>query len=168
MPHVLTESDAFPLTESEIARLLAGYHVIVTLPVQWGDMDAFQHVNNTVYFRWYETARIAYTGRLGLGELMRQSRIGPILASIGSNYRKQITFPDTIHVGSRITRIGRTSLTMEHALVSESNAAVSADGTSTLVVFDYQTQRPVPVPDEIRNSVALLEQKSVAEFSRPD
>ena len=145
------------MTQAEIAALLADFPVIVSVPVQWGDMDAFQHVNNTVYFRWFETARIAYTGRLGLGKLMVDTRVGPILAAIGCNYRRQITFPDTVHIGSRILKIGRTSLTMEHALVSETNQAVSADGTSTLVVFDYKSQRPVPVLPEIRRAIALLE-----------
>ena len=155
----MKERDASKLTESEIASLLKDFPVVVSLPVQWGEMDAFQHVNNTVYFRWYETARIAYTERLGLFESMRTTKIGPILASITCNYRKQITFPDTVHIGSRITRIGRTSMTMEHALVSSSNASISADGTSAMVVFDYSLQKPVPVPDSVRQAIATLENR---------
>src|SRR5687767_1167703 len=54
--------------------------VTVEIPVQWGDMDAFGHVNNTVYFRWFESARIAYFEKIGLNERMRRDRKGPILA----------------------------------------------------------------------------------------
>jgi acyl-CoA thioester hydrolase len=144
----------------EVAALLSGYPVVVSLPVQWGDQDAFQHVNNVVYFRWYETARIAYTSRLGLFERMREQRVGPILASITSDYRRQITFPDAVHVGSRVARIGRSSLTMEHALVSASARAVAAEGRSTIVLFDYNTNTPVPYPDDVRQAIGALEGKS--------
>ena len=81
----------------------------------------FGHVNNTVFFRWFESARIAYLDRIGLSRLMAGEQIGPILASITCNYRRQLTFPDTVEIGSRITRIGRTSMTMIHALHSRAN-----------------------------------------------
>lgn len=138
---------------------LSGYPVVITLPVQWGDQDAFLHVNNTVYLRWFESARIDYSGRIGLSDLMAEQKIGPILASITCHYRRPIVFPETVHVGARITRIGRTSLTMEHAVVLESTGEVAADGTSVLVVFDYQAGRPHPVPNPIRQAIESLEGK---------
>src|SRR3954464_3197376 len=95
-----------------VRQLLAEYPVTISLPVQWGDQDAFGHVNNAIYFRWYESARIAYSQRIGLIDLFESERIGPILASISCDYRRAITFPDTVDVGSRVTRIGRTSLGM--------------------------------------------------------
>jgi acyl-CoA thioester hydrolase len=147
--------------DPEIAALLIELPVVVTLPVQWGDQDAYLHVNNTVYFRWFESARIAYTLRLGFGESMRQRKVGPILAAISCDFRRQITFPDTVHVGSRITRIGRTSFSLDHVLVSEANRAVAAEARSTIVVFDYTAGRPVPVPDDIRQAISALEGKSL-------
>jgi acyl-CoA thioester hydrolase len=135
--------------------------VVISLPVQWGDQDMFGHVNNVVFFRWYESARIAYLNRIGLSNLMERERIGPILAAIGCNYRRQLTFPDTVDVGSRVTRIGRSSLTMTHALWSQRQQALVADGESTIVVFDYQTQRPVAVPDAIREAIEKLEGKKL-------
>lgn len=141
--------------------LVSGYPVVVALPVQWGDQDAYQHVNNTVYFRWFESARIAYSARVGLGAMMKARRVGPILAAIACDFRRQVTFPDTVHVGSRIAKIGRTSLTMEHLLISESARDVAAEGRSTLVVYDYTSGRPVPVPDEIRRAIETLEVKAL-------
>jgi len=133
------------------------FPVVITLPVQWGDQDAFGHVNNTVYFRWFESARIAYADRIGLSELMRTTRVGPILASIGCDYRRQVTYPESVIVGAKVTRIGRTSLTIEHELVTSSDRAVAAEGKSTIVVFDYNTNRPHPVPDTIRRAIESLE-----------
>jgi acyl-CoA thioester hydrolase len=136
---------------------LANFPVVISLPVQWGEQDMFGHVNNTVFFRWFESARIAYLDRIGLSRLMAGENLGPILASITCNYRRQLTFPDTVEIGSRITRIGRTSMTMVHALHSRAQAALVADGESTIVAFDYQAQRPVPVPEEIRAAIAAIE-----------
>jgi acyl-CoA thioester hydrolase len=141
---------------------LADYRIVLTLPVQWGDQDAFQHVNNTVYLRWFESARILYGEQVGLFERMKAENIGPILASITCHYRLPITYPDLVLIGARITRIGRSSLTMDHLLMSEAASAVAAEGTSTLVLYDYNTARPHPVPEEIRKAIEALEGKSFA------
>jgi acyl-CoA thioester hydrolase len=140
---------------------LASFPAIIRLPVQWGDQDAFGHVNNTVYFRWFESARIAYLERIGLGDkhtgTLVVDDIGPILAAIGCNYRKQIKYPDTVIVGARITRIGRSSFSMQHMVWSEANQAIAADGESTVVVFDYKANQPRRVPDEYRELITKLE-----------
>ena len=83
---------------STAADLLAEFRVILTLPVQWGDQDAMQHVNNVVYFRWCESARIEYFGRIGLGDRRKADHVGPILASIKCDFRRQLNFPDTIRI----------------------------------------------------------------------
>lgn len=131
--------------------------IAIILPIQWGDMDAFGHVNNTVHFRWYESARIAYLDDAGLGDMMTGAGIGPILASIRCDYRRQVTYPDTVHVGARVERIGRTSIAMSHAAWSEAQGVIVAEGDSTLVSFDYQAQRPTPVPDNVRAAIAKIE-----------
>ena len=137
---------------------LAEFPVTIKLPVQWGDMDAFGHVNNTVPIRWFESARIAYLEAVGLSDMMAGQGIGPILAAISCNYRKQLTYPDTVHIGARVGEIGRSSFTMVHSVHSEAGGWICADGQSTIVVFDYNTQRPVRVPDVIREAVGKLEE----------
>ena len=149
------------MTDAELNKLKEGFHVWITLPVQWGDQDAFQHVNNTVYLRWFESARIAY-GNQALMELSVEGRkIGPILAAISCNYRRQLTFPDTVHIGARVTRIGNSSLKMEHRVISEALGAIAAEGDSTLVAFDYTLQRPVPVSDAVRAAIEKVEGRPV-------
>jgi acyl-CoA thioester hydrolase len=144
--------------EKAVEALLERYPVVIVLPVQWGDQDAFGHVNNTVYFRWFESARIAYFQRMGLLAMRPAERIGPILASSSCEYRRSITFPDTVHVGIRVTRIGRTSIGFEHRIVSQEHAALAAEGTSTTVVINYAADnRPYPVPVVIRQAVEALE-----------
>lgn len=129
---------------------LRDYPIVVTLPIQWGDQDAFGHVNNTVAIRWFESARIAYIESGELGHLMEAGGMGPILVSITCNYRRQLHYPDTVHIGARVTKLGRTSMIMEHAVYSEHLKEIAADGTSTIVAFDYKANRPIRIPDELR------------------
>lgn len=136
---------------------LAIHPVALTLPIQWGDQDAFGHVNNVVYFRWMESARIHYFDRAALGHMMSNQGQGPILASIKCDYRRQLTFPDTVLISASITGIGRTSLKMAHRIYSSAQQAVAAEGESVVVMFDYPAQRPIPVPDEIRAIIEALE-----------
>ena len=144
-------------SEDSIEALLDGYPVTIAVPVQWGDQDAFNHVNNVVYFRWFESARIAYFRRMGLMGMDSANRIGPILASSTCEYRKPITFPDTIRVGIRVTRIGRSSIGFEHRIVSEELKALAAEGISTTVVINYDDNQPQPVPATVRQAIASLE-----------
>lgn len=144
---------------------LTDYPTVVRLPVQWGDQDSFGHVNNAIYFRWFESARIAYLERIGLGDKHAShapggNDIGPILAAIGCNYRRQVKYPDTVLVGARITRIGTSSMTMAHALWSEAHQALAADGESTVVVFSYGANKPLRVPDKLRELISQLEGRS--------
>jgi acyl-CoA thioester hydrolase len=146
--------------EQKLKVLLADFPIVIIQPVQWGEQDPLGHVNHVAYFRWYESARIAYFLRIGLMDLHETERIGPILASVANDYRRQITYPDTVHVGVRITRIGRSSLGMEHKIISQNDLVIAAEGTSTLVVFDYQTNKSHAVPARIRHAIESLEGKT--------
>ncbi len=137
--------------------LLAQFKIVISIPVQWGDQDAFGHVNNTIYLRWFESARIVYLERIGMLELHEAENVGPILASVACDYRRPLTYPDTVLVGARVTRIGRTSFGMEHAAASVEHAVIAAEGKSTLVVFDYHKEKSHPVPQALRQAIAALE-----------
>jgi acyl-CoA thioester hydrolase len=146
--------------EQKIKVFLAEFPVVVVQPVQWGEQDPLGHVNHVTYFRWYETARITYFLRIGLMDMHKNERIGPILASVVNDYRRQINFPDIVHIGVRISRIGRSSFDMEHKIFSQNDHALAAEGTSTLVIFDYQTNKSHPVPARIRHAIENLEGRS--------
>jgi len=145
------------MSQRETPIELATHPVALALPVQWGDQDAFGHVNSVVFFRWMESARIEYFGRAGLGHMMSNQGQGPILASIKCDYRRQLAFPDRVFISASITGIGRTSLKMAHLLYSNAQQAVVAQGESVIVLFDYTAQQPVPVPDAIRVTIDALE-----------
>ncbi|MCA9120422.1 MAG: acyl-CoA thioesterase [Planctomycetaceae bacterium] len=147
----------------ETLNPLNDFPVVISLPLQWGDQDAFGHVNNTVPIRWFESARVAYLEQSVMHQMMHAGGLGPILASVTCNYRRQLHYPDRVSIGARISKIGRSSLIMEHVVYSEKLDAVAADGTSTVVVFDYEANRPTRVPDEIRKAFELLEGRTIGD-----
>jgi acyl-CoA thioester hydrolase len=145
-----------PVQDAGLGRLpaeLANYPAVVTLPVQWGDQDAFGHVNNAVPLRWFETSRIAYLEQGGLGHLMSGSGLGPVVVSITCNYRRQLVYPDTVRIGTRIAQLGRTRMTLAHLVYSQTHHSVAADGQTVAVFFDFAAGRPVRLPDEFRDKL---------------
>lgn len=138
-------------------ELLALYPVTFSLRVAWGDMDAFQHVNNTVYFRYFESARIAYLERLQVPDFMRGRGVGPILHSINCRFRLPVTYPDTVIVGVRVTQVEIDRFVMEHTLVSERHQKIAAQGEAITVTYDYDQQRKAPIPPLVLARITALE-----------
>ncbi len=145
------------MTRDDSSRLLEGYPVVVPVVVQWGDQDAFGHVNNTVFLRWFEVGRISYFSEARMAHDARGAGRGPILAAVACNFRRQVTFPDEVLIGSRVSRIGTSSLVIEHAVASVRLGAIVADGRSTVVNFDYAAGESSPVPDELRRVIEAIE-----------
>jgi acyl-CoA thioester hydrolase len=138
-------------------RLLADFPVVTTIPLLWGDLDAFGHVNNLVYMRWAETARVEYLLQIGQFPPLPPSGIAPILASMKCDYRRVLNYPDTVYVGTRIARIGNSSFQMLHRIVSRNLDEIAAEVDSTLVMLDYSRNKPVTVPAEVRSVIGALE-----------
>ena len=140
---------------------LIDFPVVVTVPLLWGDPDAFGHVNNLAYLRWCESARVEYLMRIGLWPSLPPAGIGPILASVSCDYKRPLTFPDTVWIGTRVTRIGNRSFQMQHRVVSKALDTVAAEVDSTIVVFDYGRNETVPVPESCRTAIEGLQSKPV-------
>lgn len=140
---------------------LGDFPTVVTLPVQWGDQDAFGHVNNTVPLRWFETSRIAYLEQSGLGHMMSGVGLGPIVASITCNYRRPIVYPDRVYVGTRLASLRRSSMTLAHAVYSQSQSILATEGETVVVFFDYDAKRPRRVPDDVREKIEAFGRESI-------
>src|SRR5215467_12223326 len=120
---------------------LVSFPVVIMAPVAWGEMDAFLHVNNIVYFRYFESARIAYFERLQFMEVMQASGIGPILASTQCRFRIPLTYPDTVRVGAKVADIGIDRFVMRYVVVSQRLEQIAAEGEGVIVSFDYRTNK---------------------------
>src|SRR5512142_3575035 len=136
---------------------LGRYPVSVTIPVAWGDMDAFQHVNNVTYARWIETARVAYFTRIGLMCPLRADGVGPIVARLAIDYARALFYPDTVRVDATVRAIGRTSLTMGYRIWSVGQNAQVASGEDVMVLLDYAAGRKAPVDEGLRATIHALE-----------
>lgn len=136
---------------------LGRYPVSVTIPVAWGEMDAFQHVNNVVYARWVETARIAYFTRIGLLERMRVEGVGPIVGRLAIDFRRPVTFPDTVRVDATTRKLGRSSFTMGYRIWSAAQQAEVAAGEDVIVTVDYRSGRTTNVDEPLRAEILALE-----------
>lgn len=140
--------------------LLAGYPTRIRLPVQWGDMDAYGHVNNTVFFRYFESARIAYLDRCGFLESYERDRVGVILHSTECRFRLPLFHPDTVLVGGRATDVATDRFTMGYVVVSTSANRVAGEGTGVIVSYDYARREKCPIPDDVRRTIEELERDS--------
>jgi len=129
------------------------YPVQLKIPVAWGDMDAFGHVNNTVYLRWFESARIAFFERIDISA-SRPEKVGPILASTTCDYLTPVEYPATVVVGARVRRVGNTSFIVEH--LATKNGTPVARGSAVVVLIDYETGEKVRVSDEMRAAIGSL------------
>ncbi len=133
------------------------YPVAISIPVAWGDMDAFNHVNNTVYFRYFETARIAYFEKIGVLTFMEQHGIGPILAHTECRFRLPLTYPDSLNVESRVIEVAQDRFLMQYRITSHAKAAVAAEGTGRIVMVDYRTGKKSSLPPEVRQAITAME-----------
>ncbi|WP_439631481.1 acyl-CoA thioesterase [Gemmata sp.] len=136
---------------------LARFPVVVEQDVAWGEMDAYDHVNNVVYFRYFENARIVYLDRVGWMALKVATGLGPIIASTSARYRKPVRYPDHLFVGVRATDVQTDRLTFEYRLVSATCNAVAAEGQALVVSYDYTAGAKAPIPEPIRRAISELE-----------
>jgi acyl-CoA thioester hydrolase len=158
--------EAMLLEEGRVEYLLKAFPVVIEITVAWGEMDALKHVNNVVYFRYFENVRIAYFERLQYWEFMHKTGIGPILASTKCRFMAPLTFPDRVFAGTRISDLGKDRFVMDYCLVSERLQKVAAEGEAVLVSYNYRENKKVPLPEELKKRIVELEDSARTTASR--
>ena len=138
-------------------ELLAGYPVVIDQVVDWGDMDSFQHVNNVVYFRYFENARAEYFERMDWMPYLKETGIGPIVATAQARFRRALTYPDTIFIGARLLTLEADRFHLDHKIVSRVQGEVVTEGQGTIVTYHYADAKKVPVPEELKERILALE-----------
>ena len=117
-------------------------------PVAWGEMDALGHVNNAVYFRYMESARVAFLLWAGIDRLRLGQGPGVILQSAQCRFRRPVVYPDTLLISSRVTSIETDRFTLEHELRSRAQGEVAAIGFGVIVAYDYIKGAKTSIPAE--------------------
>ncbi len=145
---------------SKIQELLQPFPIQVKLPVQWGEMDAFRHVNNTIYIRWAETGRLEYFRQMNLKmDEPEKEDFGVILGWQDCKYIFPVRFPDTVFVGTRVTELGEYHFYMECQIFSEKHDRIVAITKHKIIAFDYRLNQKILIPEILRDRIGAIEQK---------
>ncbi len=136
--------------------LPAHLSVSLEVPVAWGEQDLFGHVNNIVYFRYFESARMHFLDRIGVLRSHQELSQGVILASTTCNFEKPVTWPQLLTIRTGCSKVGNTSFTMEYVITDEEGGIV-ATGTSVQVMYDYSRACKMRVTEEVRMAIDKLQ-----------
>ena len=132
---------------------LAHYPIIHHQPIHWGEMDAFNHLNNVVFYRYAESARIGYLQALG----MFDGSMVTVLAQSSCQYLRPVTYPDTLLLGVRCQRLGHTSIVIEYSYYSCAQKVIVATADAVIVRLDSDGKDKLPWTNEERERLVALE-----------
>ncbi|MBB3106560.1 acyl-CoA thioester hydrolase [Psychrobacter luti] len=132
---------------------LAHYPIIHHQPIHWGEMDAFNHLNNVVFYRYAESARIGYLQALG----MFDGSMVTVLAQSSCQYLHPVVYPDTLLLGVRCQRLGNTSIVIEYSYYSTAQQAVVATAEAVIVRLESDGKTKLPWTFEERERLLALE-----------
>ena len=120
------------------------------IKVAWGDMDALQHVNNSMYFKYFEIPRIDFFAQAGLFDRLEAEKIGPVLADNYCKYKRPVTFPDTLLIGVSVSEIAEAGFMTHYTVFSCAQQAIVTEGQARVVMFDFKTSQKAPLSDTLR------------------
>ena len=133
----------------------SAYRHFQSIPTRWMDNDPYGHVNNVVYYSWFDTAVNQYLINGGALDIALSPVIGLVVES-HCNYFQPIAFPEPVVAGVRVTRLGKTSVRYEIGLFCGANETAAAQGHFVHVYVERQSRRPAPVPEGLRSLLAPL------------
>ena len=131
------------------------YRHFVTITTRWMDNDVYRHVNNVVYYSFFDTAVNEYLMRQGLLDL-EASPVVSLVVDTGCQFFSPIAFPDVVHCGLRVAQLGTSSVRYEIGIFRNDEPLAAAQGHFVHVACDRQTQRPVAMPAAMRRALAAL------------
>ena len=137
-------------------ELLESYPAQADQIVRWGDMDALNHVNNIMYFRYFEAGRLEYLAKCGF-DFKATLAVGPVLGETTCQFIIPVTFPDTLTVAIKVVDVKPDRITMEQVIYSEQHDAIAAKGSAVMVWFDYKKGCKAALSDEVIAAIQLLE-----------
>ncbi|MCP1574807.1 acyl-CoA thioester hydrolase [Herbaspirillum rubrisubalbicans] len=131
------------------------FHPIQT---RWMDNDVYGHVNNVVYYSWFDTAVNHYLVERGVLDIERGEVIGLVIET-QCNYFASVAFPEQVEVGVRVAHLGRSSVRYELGIFKAGEETTAARGHFVHVYVDRQTRRPVALPMSLQQALAALVRK---------
>lgn len=147
------------MTDSKIDKPQAeprtAYKVFRPIGTRWMDNDVYGHVNNVVYYSWFDTAVNAYLIEQGALDIHHGETIGLVIET-QCNYFSPLAFPQTVEAGIRVAKLGRSSVRYEVGLFAQGEPLTAAKGHFVHVYVDKQTRRPGPLPAKLKTTLETL------------
>jgi acyl-CoA thioester hydrolase len=131
------------------------YRRFIAMPTRWGDNDAYGHVNNVVYYAFFDSAVNRHLIEAGVLDIAGSSVVGLVIET-RCTFFTSMAFPDTVHVGLKVAHLGRSSVRYEIGLFRNDDTLASAVGQFVHVYVDRGSQRPVPIPEPVRAVLQAL------------
>jgi acyl-CoA thioester hydrolase len=131
------------------------YRFSTALEVRWRDVDALSHVNNAVYFNYLEQARLHYMDELGF-LLPNSTDVGIIIAEASCRFKSPLKLGEHVTIRARVSEFRRTSFIFEYRIEGE-DGRLAATARTVQVCYDYEDQRPSPIPDKWREAFIAYE-----------
>ena len=157
----MSEPMARPLPERR-----GDFRVLRTITTRWHDNDHYGHVNNVVYYAYFDTAVNGYLIEASGTDIRSLPAIG-IVAETSCRYLRELSFPDTVHAGLALEKLGNSSVVYRIGLFRNEETAPAAIGRFVHVYVDSATRRPVPIPPQIRAALTALDEGFVGSASLP-
>lgn len=132
---------------------LTQFPIVYEQKVAWGDMDAFGHVNNVMYYRYIESARIEYFDRLNVFD----QDVLTVVASSQCKYLKPVFYPDVLHIGAQVEEMRNSAIRMHYVLFSQQQQQIVADGEAVIVFVDKVAMKKALIPQQLRKIIIDLE-----------
>ncbi|OIN91501.1 MAG: thioesterase [Comamonadaceae bacterium CG1_02_60_18] len=133
----------------------AHYRVFRDISTRWMDNDVYGHVNNVVYYSWFDTAVNAHLIEQGVLDIHQGQTIG-LVVETQCNYFAPLAFPQTIEAGIRVVRLGNSSVRYEVGLFAQGEPQTAARGHFVHVYVDRVSRRPTPLPQPLKNVLEKL------------
>ena len=135
---------------------LDSYPHDLVIPTRWADNDVYGHVNNSVYYFYFDTVVNKWLIENGLLEIGKSDVIGLVVGT-SCDYFAPMSFPDTVVAGLRAAKIGSSSVTYEIGLFRNDETTASAQGTFVHVYVDEKTRRPAPLSDQMKDTLKKIQ-----------
>ncbi len=133
----------------------SAYRVFRPITTRWMDNDVYGHVNNVVYYSFFDTAVNAYLIEQGLLDLAGSATVG-LVVETGCTYFESIAFPEAVEAGIAVANLGRSSVRYEAGIFKAGAEQAAAQGHFVHVYVDRATQRPVEIPPAVREALGRL------------
>jgi len=144
------------MSERQPRLTRADFRVFRAIPTRWHDNDAYGHVNNVVYYGWFDTAVNAWLIESSFLDLSGSEIVG-LVAETGCTYFESVAFPETVEVGIAIERLGNSSVTYRIGIFRQGGEQAAAQGRFTHVYVARASQKPVPIPAPLRAALTAIQ-----------